>query len=115
MSCERMESRILAYMDGRLKDSERAEAEKHFAACAICRVRVNEFRSVSDLLGEQLVGMDAAISTHRVCRVDATAGDAVDWISHAAGGAAANQSGRSGCIDDAGHFGDGRSRHAGKF
>jgi len=52
MSCERMESRILAYMDGRLKDSERAEAEKHFAACAICRVRVNEFRSVSDLLGE---------------------------------------------------------------
>jgi len=52
MSCERMESRILAYMDGRLKDSERAEAEKHFVACAICRVRVNEFRSVSDLLGE---------------------------------------------------------------
>src|SRR5882724_2068796 len=52
MSCERMESRILAYMDGLLKDSERAEAEKHFAACAICRVRVNEFRSVSDLLGE---------------------------------------------------------------
>ena len=52
MSCERMESRILAYMDGRLKDSERAEAEKHFAACAVCRVRVNEFRSVSDLLGE---------------------------------------------------------------
>jgi len=52
MSCERMESRILAYMDGRLKDSERAEAEKHFAACAVCRVRVNEFRAVSDLLGE---------------------------------------------------------------
>ena len=52
MSCLKMESRILAYMDGRLKDSERAEAEKHFAACAICRVRVNEFRSVSDLLGE---------------------------------------------------------------
>jgi len=52
MSCERMESRILAYMDGRLKNSERAEAEKHFAACPACRVRANEFRSVSDLLGE---------------------------------------------------------------
>ena len=52
MSCERMESRILAYMDGRLKDSERAEAEKHFATCAACRVRANEFRAVSDLLGE---------------------------------------------------------------
>jgi anti-sigma factor RsiW len=47
-----MESRILAYVDGRLKDSERAEAEKHFATCAACRVRANEFRAVSDLLGE---------------------------------------------------------------
>jgi negative regulator of sigma E activity len=52
MSCERMESRILAYVDGRMKASEQAEAEKHFAACSACRVRVNEFRSVSDLLGE---------------------------------------------------------------
>jgi anti-sigma factor RsiW len=55
MSCERMESRILGYMDGRLKDSERAEVEKHLAACAICRVRANEFRSVNDLLGEMPV------------------------------------------------------------
>jgi anti-sigma factor RsiW len=47
-----MESRILGYMDGRLKDSERAEVEKHLAACAACRVRANEFRSVNDLLGE---------------------------------------------------------------
>jgi anti-sigma factor RsiW len=47
-----MEGQILAYMDGRLKDSERAEAEKHFAACPACRVRADEFRSVSDLLGE---------------------------------------------------------------
>jgi anti-sigma factor RsiW len=52
MSCVKMESRILAYMDGRLKDSERAEMEKHLAACGVCRVRANEFRSVSDLLGE---------------------------------------------------------------
>jgi len=52
MSCVKMESRILAYMDGRLKDSERAEMEKHLAACPMCRVRANEFRSVSDLLGE---------------------------------------------------------------
>ena len=52
MSCVKMESRILAYMDGRLKDSERAEMEKHLAACPMCRVRANEFRSVNDLLGE---------------------------------------------------------------
>ena len=52
MSCVKMENRILAYMDGRLKDSEQAEMEKHLAACPVCRVRANEFRSVSDLLGE---------------------------------------------------------------
>jgi anti-sigma factor RsiW len=52
MSCIKMESRILAYVDGRLKDSERAEMEKHLAGCAACRVRANEFRSVSELLVE---------------------------------------------------------------
>ena len=52
MSCTNMESRILGYVDGRLKESERAEMEKHLAACTTCRVRVNEFRSVSDLLSE---------------------------------------------------------------
>ena len=52
MSCERMETRILAYVDGRLKGSERAEAEKHLAGCAACRLRVSEFRAVNDLLDE---------------------------------------------------------------
>jgi len=52
MSCTKMESRILAYADGRLKESERAEVEKHLAACHACRVRANEFRSVNELLGE---------------------------------------------------------------
>ncbi len=52
MSCEKMESRILGYVDGRLKESERLDAEKHLAACSACRVRVNEFRAVSSLLGE---------------------------------------------------------------
>src|SRR5215475_5940911 len=52
MSCERMESRILAYLDGRLKEAEHAEVEKHLAGCAACRVRASEFRSVSELLEE---------------------------------------------------------------
>jgi len=52
MSCERMQSRILAYVDQRLKDSERVEMDKHLAACAACSVRVNEFRSVGALLDE---------------------------------------------------------------
>jgi len=52
MSCEKMASRILGYVDGRLKETERLEVEKHLAACAPCRLRVEEFRAVSGLLDE---------------------------------------------------------------
>ena len=52
MSCSRIESKILGYLDGRLKESERLEVEKHLAACAACRLRVNEFRAVGGLLDE---------------------------------------------------------------
>jgi anti-sigma factor RsiW len=52
MSCNRIEERILPYVDGRLKASEQREVEKHLAGCAACRVRVNEFRAVSGLLDE---------------------------------------------------------------
>jgi anti-sigma factor RsiW len=52
MSCKRMEERILPYVDGRLKESERREMETHLAACAACRLRVNEFRAVTGLLDE---------------------------------------------------------------
>jgi len=47
-----MENRILPYVDGRLKESERREMEAHLAACATCRLRVNEFRAVTGLLDE---------------------------------------------------------------
>jgi anti-sigma factor RsiW len=47
-----MESRILGYVDGRLKESERLDVEKHLAGCAPCRVRVNEFTAVSGLLDD---------------------------------------------------------------
>ena len=52
MSCEKMESRILGYVDGRLKENERQEVEKHLAVCGPCRLRVEEFRAVSELLDE---------------------------------------------------------------
>ncbi|HEX3543780.1 MAG TPA: zf-HC2 domain-containing protein [Candidatus Acidoferrum sp.] len=52
MSCTRMETRLLGYVDGRLKKSEQREMEKHLAICPACTVRVNEFRSVSGLLDE---------------------------------------------------------------
>jgi anti-sigma factor RsiW len=52
MSCTRMENRILAYVDGRLKESERLEMEKHLSACGACQLRVNEFRAVAGFLDE---------------------------------------------------------------
>lgn len=52
MSCEKMETRILAYVDGRLKESERAEVQKHLDGCAACRLRAKEFRAVNELLDE---------------------------------------------------------------
>jgi anti-sigma factor RsiW len=47
-----MEKKILGYVDGRLKEGEQLEMEKHLSACAACQLRVNEFRSVSALLDE---------------------------------------------------------------
>ncbi len=52
MSCSRMEKQMLPFVDGRLKVNEQREVEAHLAACAACRVRVNEFRAVSGLLDE---------------------------------------------------------------
>src|SRR5579864_3644933 len=52
MSCNRMESRILPYVDGRLKASEMKEMEAHLKTCAACELRVNEFRALSGLLDE---------------------------------------------------------------
>jgi len=52
MSCTRMENKIMGYVDGRLKESERLDVEKHLAACGACQLRVNEFRAVDSLLDE---------------------------------------------------------------
>jgi anti-sigma factor RsiW len=52
MSCNRMENRILPYVDGRLKAGEMKEMEAHLKTCAACEMRVNEFRALSGLLDE---------------------------------------------------------------
>src|ERR1700685_3797270 len=52
MSCNRMENRILPYVDGRLKAGEMKEMEAHLKTCAACELRVNEFRAVSGLREE---------------------------------------------------------------
>jgi anti-sigma factor RsiW len=45
-----MESKMLGYVDGRLKASEVRDVEAHLAKCAACSLRVKEFRAVSTLL-----------------------------------------------------------------
>ena len=52
MSCSKMEIKIMGFVDGRLKEGERLEVEKHLLACGACQLRVNEFRSVHALLDE---------------------------------------------------------------
>jgi anti-sigma factor RsiW len=47
-----MENKILGYVDGRLKEGERLEMEKHLSTCGPCQLRVTEFRSVHALLDE---------------------------------------------------------------
>src|SRR4029077_14041238 len=72
MSCSRMEKKILGYVDGRLKESERLEMEKHLSTCAACRVRVNEFRAVNVLLdGLRVIEPSAAFDIRLQARVAA--------------------------------------------
>src|SRR5882762_3321939 len=52
MSCGRMEKKIMGYVDGRLKEGERLKMDEHLSTCAVCQLRVNEFRAVNVLLDE---------------------------------------------------------------
>jgi anti-sigma factor RsiW len=52
MSCERMEKRLVSYLDGRGTDSVRRAVESHLVDCAACRARVEGFQGVWNLLGE---------------------------------------------------------------
>jgi anti-sigma factor RsiW len=72
MSCGRMEKKIMGYVDGRLKEGERLEMEKHLSTCAACRVRVNEFRAVHGLLDElPMIEPSAAFDVRMQARVAA--------------------------------------------
>jgi anti-sigma factor RsiW len=72
MSCSRMEKKIMGYVDGRLKEGERLEMEKHLGTCAACRVRVSEFRAVDVLLDElPMIEPSAAFDIRMQARVAA--------------------------------------------
>jgi anti-sigma factor RsiW len=72
MNCSRMEKKIMGYVDGRLKEGERLEMEKHLGTCAACRVRVSEFRAVNVLLDElPMIEPSAAFDIRMQARVAA--------------------------------------------
>jgi anti-sigma factor RsiW len=52
MNCNRFESKLIAYMDGKASGAERREVEAHIAACAACRSRVKEFGALWGMLDE---------------------------------------------------------------
>ncbi|MFZ0820399.1 MAG: zf-HC2 domain-containing protein [Candidatus Acidiferrales bacterium] len=52
MSCERIEKRLVSYLDGRAKESDRRAVEAHLVDCSACRARVEGFQGVWNILGE---------------------------------------------------------------
>jgi anti-sigma factor RsiW len=52
MNCERMETRLIAYLDGKASDADRGEVEAHVKICATCQVRADDYRRVWGLLDE---------------------------------------------------------------
>jgi anti-sigma factor RsiW len=52
MSCDRMEGRLLAYMDGRATEADRRSVESHLENCGACRARVRGFQGVWGILEE---------------------------------------------------------------
>jgi anti-sigma factor RsiW len=46
MNCERMETLLVGWLDGRAAAGERQAVEAHLAACDACRRRAEEFRAL---------------------------------------------------------------------
>lgn len=55
MICERMEGRLVSYMDGRASERERRAVESHLKHCTVCRARVEGFQGVWGMLNEMPV------------------------------------------------------------
>lgn len=50
--CEFIESKLIAYLDGRAGPAERHVVEEHLAGCAACRARAEEFRALWSTLDD---------------------------------------------------------------
>ena len=66
MKCEDVSNELIGYLERRANSAERREVEEHLAGCAACRARAEEFRAISNLMGEMpaiepSLGFDARI------------------------------------------------------
>jgi anti-sigma factor RsiW len=52
MNCEKIESKWIAYLDGKASAAVRREVEAHLAACAACTERAGEYRALFGVLDE---------------------------------------------------------------
>jgi anti-sigma factor RsiW len=52
MRCTGMENKLIEYLDGRAKPSERHAVEEHLAACTSCRTRAEEYRLLWEALDD---------------------------------------------------------------
>ena len=50
--CAALDSKLVEYLDGRARPAERHAVEEHLSACAACRSRAEEFRSMWSALDE---------------------------------------------------------------
>ncbi len=52
MRCTGMENKLVEYLDGRAKPTERRAVEEHLSSCAECRARAEEFRALWSALDD---------------------------------------------------------------
>ena len=52
MTCEKLSKLLIPFVDEKTSATDRREVESHLAACADCRARVEEYRSLSSVLDE---------------------------------------------------------------
>jgi anti-sigma factor RsiW len=84
MNCERMETQLIAYLDGKAAEKERRDVEQHLAACAACRARAEEFRRVWAVLDEApgiepSLGFDAHVR-QRIAAEPPAPGGPLAWM-----------------------------------
>ncbi len=80
MSCEKLETKLLGYVDGRISDAALYEVEAHLGACAACRERVAGFRAVRGLLDE-LPGIEASPAFDAGLRQRLAAESSRNWFA----------------------------------